>query len=1294
MPAFWDSWQLWEKMCFVLGCGIIIVISIGCLKLLYNNWRIRKYSRVAADKVAIRREMQHAASVRRGRAKEVPFGIRALERGVEVDGVWNSGANSPATSVPNSPALSASAIKATRPRNPSLDGPSGSLTNTTHFQMPKSSPRTPSTPPDRSRCQASHLPCRSSGLRQHDFDEDIDHQAAPSPLQGPSNMNGSCQSCRSISRSDPVMSGNEAPDAASRSANEEVTLHKGGWRHTTSDGHSFNPSRASQESNPFLTPTHTPNNEPAAFVHLDDLAPFESNNDSTVQHGEMFNNAEIAYGEGHAQPIRPFQANRDIRKSHVIRKINSGFEILKPGTLDQPRKNPDTAAKVSEHGPMKKKQPRKLQRKSRRNSAGGASLKAKRKHDVIDLTGEDDAATSSQSRNAPPSQEVRDSWVWEEEHEAEDVVIPSQDGNDELMATYQLYGVLNTKVVGVQYYRGLASSGEYVILRREPGNQYDSNAIRVENVQRAQIGHIPRAMASKLAKYMDSGALLVEGLLQGNIGMYDCPIALKLFGTCEPVERANLRRQMKVDRLPTDNIDHKEKEAKRRKTEELKKIAAAKKSKGAAPKSGGGQQWDYSSQMEFAGTLFQGDAGNSSQSLEDLIETSQRFNPREIGEVVEKFGAGEDALAQMPMAECPKGLSTQLLPYQRQALAWLLDKENPQLPAEGSDDAVQLWKRSTRDRNVFTNIATNFSIRSEQLTLSSGGILSDDMGLGKTLEMIAVMVADRMKTESSKTTLIVAPVGVMSNWSKQIAHHVHHHHALNVFIYHGATKKPMKAADFAAYDVVITSYGTLTTDYYPKASNNNATVPRSWGLFSMNWRRIILDEGHSIRNPQTKAALAASMLLGQSRWVLTGTPIINNLRDLYSLIRFVRLTGGLEQLDIFNSVLIRPLKAGDVNASLLLQALMGTICLRRKKEMRFVDLRLPELSEYVHRIEFLPQEKEKYEALQSEAKGLLRTVQRGQAGNGRQDNYRHLLEVLLRLRQVCNHWKLCGERVTAVLSMLETQQTIDLTPENKAALQSMLQLSIETREDCPICLEPLHNPVITNCAHAFGQECIERVIETQHRCPMCRAEPLEIENLVKPAIDLGETAAYDAPGVDQETSSSKIEALLSILAASQKKSPTTKTVIFSQWTSFLNILQARLTALGYTHIARIDGSLKPAQRDQATQSLESDPDCKIMLASLAVCSVGLNLVAANQVILADSWWAPAIEDQAVDRVHRLGQKRETTVWRLVVEGTIEENVLEIQAEKRRLMSMAFQEKSAKRGEGKASRLADIERLLT
>lgn len=410
--------------------------------------------------------------------------------------------------------------------------------------------------------------------------------------------------------------------------------------------------------------------------------------------------------------------------------------------------------------------------------------------------------------------------------------------------------------------------------------------------------------------------------------------------------------------------------------------------------------------------------------------------------------------------------------------------------------------------------------------------------------------------------------------------------ALRVLTYHGSGKKSRE--DFNTYDVVITTYGALSSEYNPPQS----TEPRKDGLdglFSITWRRIILDEGHVIRNPSTRSALAATALLAQSRWVLTGTPIINTLKDLFSLVRFLRITGGLERLEIFNSVLIRPLNQGHEDASLLLQAIMSTVCLRRKKEMKFVDLRLPNLEEYVHPVEFLPHEQEKYDALTAEGQGLLRKYETsGRNPSSRpQETYRHLLEILLRLRQVCNHWKLCGDRVTSLLADLGDKAVVDLTPDNILMLQQMLQLSIDTADDCAICLEPLHTPVITACAHVFGNECIERVIETQHRCPMCRAEPLELESIVRPKNLGGEsTLSTELIDIDPQSSSSKVEALFNILRSTQKSKPGTKTVVFSQWTSFLDIVQAKLESEEFV-FARIDGTMAAPTRDAGKSTVES-----------------------------------------------------------------------------------------------------------
>ena len=692
---------------------------------------------------------------------------------------------------------------------------------------------------------------------------------------------------------------------------------------------------------------------------------------------------------------------------------------------------------------------------------------------TIDLTGDDDevahrpkaprSANSSfraQSQPSSPSVDVAES---DDENDAREVINLTQDAGHTDTEMFELYGTLNTKIVGIRYYHGYATVGEHVVYRREPGNPFDRNAIRIDNVQGVQVGHMPRQVAAKLAPYLDAGEVIMDAVLAGQRGDFDCPLTVGLFGTSDAEARAALQARLARDKLPVDALKKKEKEEKQKRAAELKKVAK------------GPRGRDKKSEYTNAALNNGLDPQPQEPSMDDLIAGSEHFNPRDVADSVEKLGTGEEALASMPMADQPARVATQLLPYQRQGLAWLLDKENPVLPPEGSADVVQLWKRSPENPRILTNIATNFSVKDTQPKLASGAILADDMGLGKTLQVISLIVQDLEKYKpkrGSAATLIVSPLTVMSNWSGQIAQHVHGDRPLRVLTYHGASRKSVMVTDFEEYDVVITTYGTLSTEYIPASKKKGppAPVPRSSGLYSVNWRRVVLDEGHTIRNPNTKASLAATHLLSRSRLVLTGTPLVNNLKDLYSLVRFVGLSGGLEKLEVFNSVLVRPSHAGDADATVLLQALMSTLCLRRRKDMAFVDLRLPALTEYVHKVAFRAAERARYDALQAEAKGMLQTVRAqgqrgGDAARRAQQTYRHLLEILLRMRQVCNHWLLCRERVTDLMSILETQATVDLTPENRAALQDMLRLSVEAREDCAICLEDLHQPVITHCGH-------------------------------------------------------------------------------------------------------------------------------------------------------------------------------------------------------------------------------------
>lgn len=517
------------------------------------------------------------------------------------------------------------------------------------------------------------------------------------------------------------------------------------------------------------------------------------------------------------------------------------------------------------------------------------------------------------------SQAERESWLADDEGDFNEII-----GTQTAAAnTDQLfhYGDLPTKIVGCQYYRkqnrgaerstaiwdlpcpscgdflryvltidlgGYASSGEQILMRREPGNPYDSNAIRIDNVAGTQIGHIPRRIAAKLAKFMDNGNLHTEGELAGEIGQFDCPLAVHMYGPDpQSEEGVLLATEMKAEKLPLNALKAAEqaekqrqkerKEAEKRQQQEEKRRMAEARKAAAASGTGSGARIPQGSQN---GWTNQSQAGPSVQPvMQDILEASQRFNPREIGQATDQYGLKEETLKDMPSTEKPKSIKTEMLPYQLQALKWMLDQESPQPPPPGSKEAVQLWKRNDRNGSLFTNLATSYSSKEAPL-LASGGILADDMGLGKTLEIISLLAADNERAgEGTGSTLIVAPVSVMSNWSGQIAQHVHEKRALSVYIYHGAGRVQMKAPDFSQYDVVITTYGTLSSDYMPKGKGSNKQPEpqiRSAGLYSMHWRRVVLDEGHTIRNPTSKGAAAVTSLTAKSKWVLTGMFIKRN----------------------------------------------------------------------------------------------------------------------------------------------------------------------------------------------------------------------------------------------------------------------------------------------------------------------------------------------------------------------------------------------------------------------------------
>lgn len=174
--------------------------------------------------------------------------------------------------------------------------------------------------------------------------------------------------------------------------------------------------------------------------------------------------------------------------------------------------------------------------------------------------------------------------------------------------------------------------------------------------------------------------------------------------------------------------------------------------------------------------------------------------------------------------------------------------------------------------------------------------------------------------------------------------------------------------------------------------------------------------------------------------------------------------------------------------------------------------------------------------------------------------------------------------------------------------------------------------------------------------------------------------------------SSKVSTLMKLLLETKKQNPATKMVIFSQFRKMLILLEEPLKNAGFG-ILRLDGSMSAKKRSEVIKEFgEGGPSAPtILLASLKAAGVGVNLTAASRVYLVEPWWNPALEEQAMDRVHRIGQREEVRVVRLIVRGSIEERILELQERKKKLACGAFGSKVAK--EQKQMRVEDVRIMM-
>ncbi|CAI5483785.1 unnamed protein product [Closterium sp. Yama58-4] len=237
-------------------------------------------------------------------------------------------------------------------------------------------------------------------------------------------------------------------------------------------------------------------------------------------------------------------------------------------------------------------------------------------------------------------------------------------------------------------------------------------------------------------------------------------------------------------------------------------------------------------------------------------------------------------------------------------------------------------------------------------------------------------------------------------------------------------------------------------------------------------------------------------------------------------------------------------------------------------------------------------------------------------------------------------------------------------------------------DECPVCLEAAEDAVFMPCAHIACRECLLTAWRPSVNgpCPVCRRPILRSQLITVPrasrfSLDV-EASWQDSVKVRQ-----LLQCLGEIRAASAWKGANgggggEKSVVFSQWTAFLDLLEIAFKRAKVLYV-RLDGSMAQQQRERAINEFRENPKVEVLLVSLKAGGVGLNLTAASHAFVMDPWWNPSVEEQAVMRVHRIGQTRPVTVTRFIVRDSVEERMQKVQLRKDQMVQGALMDDGAR-----------------
>lgn len=461
----------------------------------------------------------------------------------------------------------------------------------------------------------------------------------------------------------------------------------------------------------------------------------------------------------------------------------------------------------------------------------------------------------------------------------------------------------------------------------------------------------------------------------------------------------------------------------------------------------------------------------------DYLTNDPTRTTAEIKDLLENIRPDED-LPEKDREDTPEAMVYALMKHQKLGLAWMKSME------EGSN---------------------------------KGGILADDMGLGKTIQALALMVARRSSDFNRKTTLIVAPVALMKQWEREIQSKLKNgrEHRLTTYTLHG----PGRGAsweELKVYDVVLTTYGTLSTEMKRREHINEAKHKNpNWRPIrkadrlpllgeECKWYRVILDEAQCIKNKNTKAAQGACALQAQTRFCMSGTPMQNGVGELFSLVHFLRIKP-YSDINRFNLDFTRPLRSTweeEKNRGMRkLQALLKAILLRRNKKS-IIDgepiLSLPDRTTESRHAAFSEDEQEFYSALENRVQlQFNKYLRAGTVGR----NYSNVLVLLLRLRQACCHPHLIKDIGVSAGSSEHTPEDLVKMAKELAADVVARIIQQDDLNDCRVCYDATENPLIfIPCGHSTCSECFAKITDPSQaiangdeggndfKCPECRGK--------------------------------------------------------------------------------------------------------------------------------------------------------------------------------------------------------------